>query len=114
MNTYIQVQITFPSNESAEKIAEKLVRNHLVACAQLIGPIRSHYIWQGQAERSNEILLLAKMRLEFLDRLIESVKEDHPYECPQIVALPIVAGSEDYLTWLGEMSEPDTNHVSSC
>ncbi len=103
--TYVQVQITFPTEEAAERTAEKLVQNRLAACAQLLGPIRSHYIWKGKTERQNEILLLAKTRLELFDRLVEAVRDGHPYECPQIVALPIVAGNEDYLVWAEEQIE---------
>lgn len=102
MSTYIQVQITFPTEEAAETTAEQLVRNRLAACAQLLGPIRSHYVWKGEAECSDEILLLAKTRLDLFDRLVEAVRAGHPYECPQIVALPIVTGNDDYMAWLEE------------
>jgi periplasmic divalent cation tolerance protein len=99
-STYIQVQITFPTEESANQAATKLVETHLAACAQILKPIQSVYFWKGNREISNEILLLAKTKLILFDRLVESIRIDHPYECPQIVALPILAGNEDYLDWL--------------
>lgn len=102
MTTYIQVQITFPSEALANAMAERLVQNRLAACAQILGPIRSVYVWKGKSEQSNEILLLAKTRAELFDRLVETVRDGHPYECPQIVAIPIFAGNGDYLSWLDE------------
>jgi len=99
---YIQVQITFPTAELAHKAAAKLVREKLVACAQVCGAIQSFYTWQGTSETSNETLLLAKTRFSLFDRLESAMRADHPYECPQIVALPIVAANADYLAWLNE------------
>ena len=107
MFTYIQVQITFPTEESADKMAEHIVQKRLAACAQVLGPMRSRYVWKGKSETEGEILLLAKTRLTLFDRLVETVRDGHPYECPQIVALPIVAGNADYLAWLDKQTEPE-------
>ena len=104
MNTYIQVQITFPTEESAMLAAQKLVRCRLAACAQILGKIRSVYVWKGICESNDEILLLAKTRADLFDRLVEEVRDGHPYECPQIVAVPIVAANADYLAWLDEQT----------
>jgi periplasmic divalent cation tolerance protein len=101
-STYIQVQITFPTEESANQVAAKLVETHLVACAQMLKPIRSIYVWKGNCETSDEILLLVKTKSLLFDRLVETVREEHPYECPQIIALPILAGNADYLNWIEE------------
>lgn len=100
MTTYIQVQITFPSEASAVATAERLVLKRLAACAQILGPIRSIYVWKGENESCSEILLLAKTRSALFDRLVEEVRDGHPYDCPQIVALPIFAGNDDYMAWL--------------
>ena len=70
----------------------------------MLGPIRSHYVWKGGTETEGEILLLVKTRFELFDRLVEAVRDGHPYECPQIVALPIIAGNADYLVWLEEQT----------
>ena len=99
---YIQIQITFPTPALAQEMATKLVRSKLVACAQVCGSIQSIYTWQGICETNKETLLLAKTILSFFDRIESTVRADHPYECPQIVALPIVAANADYLDWVNE------------
>ena len=102
MQQYIQVQITFPTAELARMAAEKLVREKLVSCAQVCGTIQSTYTWNGTCETSLETLLLAKTTLSLFERLESAVRANHPYECPQIMALPIVAANADYLDWLNE------------
>jgi periplasmic divalent cation tolerance protein len=102
MSNYIQIQITFPTAELALETATKLVQEKLVACAQVCGTVRSVYTWKGVCETSDETLLLAKTTLPFFERLEAAVRANHPYECPQIVALPIVAANTDYLDWLNE------------
>ena len=102
---YIQIQITFPTAELANAMATKLVREKLVACAQVCGTIQSVYTWKGVCETSKETLLLAKTALPLFERVESAVRADHPYECPQIVALPIVAANADYLDWLAEQIE---------
>jgi len=99
---YIQIQITFPTAELANETAAKLVREKLVACAQVCGTIQSVYTWKGVCETSTETLLLAKTTLPFFERVESAVRANHPYECPQIVALPIVTANADYLDWLNE------------
>ena len=103
---YIQIQITFPTSESANNMATKLVREKLVACAQVCGTVQSVYTWKGVCENSKETLLLAKTTLALFEHVESAVRADHPYECPQIVALPIVIANTDYLTWLsGQLCE---------
>ena len=102
MSNYIQIQITFPTTELALEMAKKLIREKLVACAQVCGTVQSVYTWKGVCETSHETLLLAKTTLPLFERLEAAVRADHPYECPQIVALPIVAANADYLDWLNE------------
>jgi periplasmic divalent cation tolerance protein len=104
---HIQVQITFPTAELAHEAATKLVREKLVACAQVCGTIQSFYTWQGTLETSEETLLLAKTRLSLFDRLESAVRADHPYECPQIVALPIATANADYRAWLNEQLDEE-------
>jgi periplasmic divalent cation tolerance protein len=98
--TYIQLQITFPTSESANAMATKLVREKLVACAQVCGTIQSVYTWKGTCETSQETLLLAKTALPLFEQVESAVRAEHPYECPQIVALPIVTANKDYLDWM--------------
>ena len=99
---YIQIQITFPTAESADKMAEKLVQERLVACAQVCGTVKSIYIWEGVCATSTETLLLAKTTLELFAHAESVIRKEHPYECPQIVALPLIAANADYLDWLRE------------
>lgn len=104
MTTHIQIQITFPDEQSAGDAARLLVENRLAACAQIPGPIRSVYVWKGICESNHEILLLAKTRTELFPQVVDAVRNIHPYECPQIVALPILAGNDDYLSWIDEQT----------
>ena len=99
---HIQIQITFPAAELALATAKKLVQEKLVACAQVCGTVQSVYVWKDVCQTSTETLLLAKTTLPLFERLEAVVRADHPYECPQIVALPIVAANTDYLDWLNE------------
>jgi len=105
VNRFIQVQITFPTQESALSTAAQLVERRLAACAQILGPIRSVYTWNGNREESTEILLLAKTKTVLFDELVTAVHAQHPYECPQIVALPIVAGTQNYLQWVNDNTQ---------
>ena len=99
---FIQIQVTFPTAELACEVAVKLVREKLVACAQVGGTVQSFYTWKGSGEMSKETLLLAKTTLSHFDRIESEVRAVHPYECPQIVALPIITANADYLDWLKE------------
>jgi periplasmic divalent cation tolerance protein len=99
---YIQIQITFPTAELANEMAAKLVREKLVACAQVCGTVQSFYTWEGVCETSKETLLLAKTTLPLFERVESTVRAGHPYECPQIAALPLVTANADYLNWLNE------------
>ena len=103
---FIQVQVTFPTEESALTMAASLVEQRLAACAQVFGTIRSVYVWDGVREESTEILLLAKTKASLFDELAQAVRAGHPYQCPQIVALPIVAGTPDYLQWVDDNTQP--------
>ena len=96
----IVVLITAPNHDEATTIAELLVSSKLAACVQLLPQIQSIYIWNNQIERDTEVLLLAKSTRTHFAELEAAVRAIHSYETPEIVALPIVAGSEAYLDWL--------------
>jgi periplasmic divalent cation tolerance protein len=102
---YIIVLITAPNEEDAAKIGRTLVEEKLAACANIIQSIRSIYRWQGRIEDEQETLVIAKTRNELFDRLKERVIALHPYSVPEIIALPIVAGSESYLNWIRQETE---------
>ena len=102
MPEYIVVLITAPNEEEAAKIAKELVAGRLAACVNIVRNLRSLYRWQGRIEDENEVLMVAKTRRALFESLQQKVKELHSYSVPEIIALPVVAGSEEYLKWLSE------------
>jgi periplasmic divalent cation tolerance protein len=95
--------ITAPSREVAESIARMLVEKRLAACVNILPPVRSIYRWEGKVSEEDEVLLLVKTRPElFSTRLLPAVQEMHPYQLPEIIALPVEAGLEDYLKWVAQ------------
>jgi periplasmic divalent cation tolerance protein len=102
----IVVFLTAPSGEEATRLADLLIGAHLAACVQILPEMESVYRWQGKIERQSEILLIAKTtRGKFAD-LEREVRALHSYETPEIVAVPIVTGSQPYLDWLNESLKP--------
>jgi periplasmic divalent cation tolerance protein len=100
MSGYIQVFTTTGKKQDAEKIAKTLVEKRLAGCVQILGPIASIYQWKGSVETSEEWLCFIKSKKRLFNELEKVVKELHPYETPEIVAIPISVGSRDYLEWL--------------
>jgi len=100
MGEYIQVLTSIESREGAEKIAKALVERRLAACVQIVGPIASIYRWQGKIERAQEWLCLIKSRAGLYKEIEAAIFEAHSYEVPEILAMPVLAGSEKYLAWL--------------
>jgi periplasmic divalent cation tolerance protein len=96
----IVVFMTAANGEEATRLAELLVGAHLAACVQILPEMESVYRWQGKIERQPEILLLAKTTAAKFAELEREVRALHSYETPEIVAVPIVSGSEPYLQWL--------------
>lgn len=84
----------------ADRIATALVEERLAACVNLVGPVRSVYRWQGAVQRDDEILAVIKTTSARLGALGERLRELHPYEVPELVALPVSAGLPAYLTWV--------------
>jgi periplasmic divalent cation tolerance protein len=102
MKTYIQITTTTETKEQADKIARHLVETKLAACVQIIGPITSIYGWKGKVENAQEWLCMIKTREELFDKVEIAIKKMHSYETPEIVAVPIVKGSKEYLTWIDD------------
>jgi len=96
----IVVLMTAASSEEASRIADLLVNRHLAACVQILPEMQSIYLWKGEVQREREVLLIAKSTRPNFSALECEVRAVHSYETPEIVALPIVAGSEGYLEWL--------------
>ncbi len=100
---HIVVLITVSSRQEAETIGKALIESRLAACVNIISAgVHSLFWWQGVIERQDEMLMLVKSRSDLLPSIIELVKELHSYTVPEVIALPIVAGSPDYLTWVDE------------
>lgn len=101
----ILVMITAPKESTARAIAERLVNERIAACVNILPRVVSIYTWQGEPNEDDEVMLIVKTTQElFNDRLVPTVKEVHPYDVPEIIALPIILGSEDYLEWIADMT----------
>jgi periplasmic divalent cation tolerance protein len=94
------VYVTAPSEAEALRLAESVVGERLAACANILPGMASVYWWDGTIHRDNEASLVLKTRLDLVDRLTMRLRELHPYDCPCIVALPIVQGNPDFLAWI--------------
>jgi periplasmic divalent cation tolerance protein len=103
----IVVLITTPNTDEAAQLAEMLVEQHLAACVQILPEIESVYRWQGKTERQKEVLVIAKTTKSNFESLEREVRAIHSYETPEIIALPLIAGSLRYLEWLGANVNPD-------
>ena len=104
MADYIQFMTTLEKKEDAVMISRKVLEEKLAACVQIIGPMTSAYWWEGKIEEATEWLCLMKSRQDFYDRLEKRIKDLHPYKEPEILAMPVIAGSRGYLEWLdGEL-----------
>ena len=86
--------------EEAEIVGRNLVSKRLAACVNIIDNMKSIYRWQGKIETENEVIVIAKTKNELINELIENVKILHSYECPCVVAFPIIGGNEDFLKWI--------------
>ena len=89
---YAFVYITTSGEEESKKIGKTLVEEKLAACVNIIPSIESIYLWKGEIEADEESLLIAKTKVETIDKIIKKVKEIHSYETPAILAIPIIAG----------------------
>ena len=98
--SHIIVFITIDTPANAQKLADKLLTARKAACVNIIPQVSSQYWWQGKIEKADEVMLVVKTRAVFLDELIALVKQNHPYTVPEIIALPIIGGNPDYLSWL--------------
>lgn len=100
MPNFVQIITTTASEDEAVRLARALLEQRLAACVQIIGPIESLYWWQGKVNKSEEWMCIAKSELSLFPKIEETIKALHSYEVPEILAVPVVAGSEQYLQWL--------------
>ncbi|XP_023545579.1 protein CutA, chloroplastic [Cucurbita pepo subsp. pepo] len=96
----IVVYVTVPNREAGKKLAESIVKEKLAACVNIVPGIESVYQWKGEIQTDAEELLIIKTRQSLLGALTDHVKANHPYEVPEVIALPINGGSMEYLEWI--------------
>jgi periplasmic divalent cation tolerance protein len=99
---FVEVRISAPDAETGQAIAALLVGERLAACAQLLGPMTSTYWWEGKVETEQEHLVLLKTETARFEAICERVRAEHPYDTPEILAVPIVGASGPYAVWLRE------------
>ncbi len=100
---HLLVITTCPDAPCAEALADHLVREHLAACVNQLPGVRSTYEWQGQVNTEQEVLLFIKTRADAWERVEQAIKSRHPYQVPEVIALPIARGSADYLNWINSL-----------
>ena len=105
----VVVFVTTATREEAERIAHLLVERRKVACVNIVPGVNSLFWWQGKLDSAQEVLLIAKTRASLMPQVIGLVKEAHSYSVPEVIALPIVGGNEDYLRWVDQ--ETDSGQV---
>ena len=105
MEGVVFIYTTWPSLVEAERAGRTLVERRLAACVNILPGMVSHYRWEGQVERAEEVVMIVKTRAELTEAVRDAVRESHPYRTPAIAVLPVTGGSADYLAWIvGETS----------
>ncbi|GBG63721.1 hypothetical protein CBR_g39263 [Chara braunii] len=99
------VYVTVPNKEVGEKLARGLVEKRLAACVNILPGVESFYTWEGKMEKESELLLIIKTRVGLFEDVEKYVVLNHPYDVPELIALPIVQGSAKYVRWLGESTQ---------
>jgi periplasmic divalent cation tolerance protein len=103
----IVIYITTPSFEVGKEIAAVLLEQKLAACVNILEPVHSLYLWENKTQEDTEVLLMIKSRSALLeDRIIPAVLAIHPYELPEIIALPILGGHHAYIHWIEQETRP--------
>ncbi len=104
--SYCCIVSTAPSLKKARQLAGFLVSKRLAACVQILPDLESHYRWRGKKETSKEVLLLIKTKASLYKKVEKLILQNHPYEVPEIICLPITKGSKTYLDWIsGEVRD---------
>ena len=104
---YLTVLTNLPDQASAQTIASLLVEKRLAACVNIMPPVVSTYRWQGKVETASEVPLMIKTTTKRYPELEAAIRKAHPYEVPEIIALPIHAGLPDYLQWIDAQTLPE-------
>lgn len=105
MTNYIVVLITTPNMNEARKISKTLVEEKLAACCNIVEKVNSIYFWKDKIEDDSESLIIVKTKKDSFPKLVKRVKELHKYTVPEIIAIPIIDGSDSYLSWIDEVTK---------
>ncbi|ALG68186.1 divalent-cation tolerance protein CutA [Beggiatoa leptomitoformis] len=97
---------TCPSLDIAQTIAKTLVEEHLVACVSILPALQSVYLWEGTVQQEMEVLLMMKTRRLLYAQIEQVLQALHPYEIPELIMIPVVAGLPSYLQWINEVTQP--------
>ncbi|MBI5043505.1 MAG: divalent-cation tolerance protein CutA [Nitrospirae bacterium] len=97
--------VTAPTIDEARKIGNTLVEEKLIACANIIPQVESIFYWQDKVCNEKEALMIIKTRKKLIDKIIKRVKSLHSYTVPEVIALPIIKGSKDYIKWVKEVTK---------
>ena len=100
---YIMVFVTTSDKPQAEKIAQVLLTERLIACANIVGPVTSFFSWSGKIDCADEYLMVMKSRRDLFDKVADLVKSLHSYEVAEVLAVSIIGGSKAYLDWMAEV-----------
>ncbi|UCH42411.1 MAG: divalent-cation tolerance protein CutA [Dehalococcoidales bacterium] len=101
----VVIFITTGTEQEAESISRALVERRKVACVNTVPVVRSFFWWQGGPDSAEEVLLVAKTQASLVPGVVEVVREIHSYDVPEVIALPIMGGNEDYLKWVVDETE---------
>ncbi len=99
---HIVVYVTVSNRTEGEKIARALLKEKLAACVNIVDNVQSFFWWKGSIDNGSESLLIIKTKKARFKALVKEVREQHSYDVPEIIALPVVDGSGDYLKWIEE------------
>jgi periplasmic divalent cation tolerance protein len=96
----VEVHLTTPDAATADRLARRLVEERLAACVQVVPGVRSHYRWEGEVHADDEHLLLVKTTAELFDAIRELTRSEHPYDTPELLAVPVADADYRYSSWL--------------
>lgn len=94
------VLVACPDGKTAERISDVILKRRLAACVNTVVGVRSRYWWKGKIEDSEECMLIIKTRRGLVGKVVKAVKDNHPYDVPEVIGIPISSGSEEYLSWI--------------
>ncbi|WP_150251060.1 divalent-cation tolerance protein CutA [Nocardiopsis deserti] len=105
----VRVETTVDSRDGAERLARSVVEHRLAACAQVSGPVTSFYRWEGRIQADEEWTVVVKTAADRLDELTAHIGDVHPYDVPEVVAVPVTGGNPAYLEWVRDETRGGTS-----